>query len=317
MLTPTAPFWMPVTVVTPKSAVNPGWLSTRLMPLPPGVVTVVAWLCTVPLDCTMLRPGPALLVELAEATTTARSAVLAAIEAPPVAVMFPPVVVAPAFWTTSPVPLAVVTCTWPSEAFVASTLLFCSTMPLAVPGPTVVTFVLVDENGTVLKGRHRVEPTAMFIHAAAHRITGHAVVLLTHMPYATALTLTTDRALDTCSSQGAMRFHGRIGIDASYNGLALDWLEGERIARSLQGKDVAFLGNHGIIVCGATVAHAYDDLYYLERACMHQVLAMSTGRPLARVNEKLSADVARQIQGEREQSDMYFEALRRMLPAPR
>lgn len=177
--------------------------------------------------------------------------------------------------------------------------------------------VLVDEHGAVLQGRHRVEPTAMFIHAAAHRISGQAVVLHTHMPFATALTLTPERALDPCSSQGAMRFHGRIGIDADYNGLALDWDEGERIARAMQGKDVAFLGNHGVIVAGATVAHAYDDLYYLERACLHQVLAMSTGKPLARVSEALSAHVARQIQGEREQSDLFFEALRRMLPGPR
>lgn len=177
--------------------------------------------------------------------------------------------------------------------------------------------VLVDEQGTVLQGRHRVEPTAMFIHAAVHRITGQAVVLHTHMPYATALTLTTERALDPCSSQGAMRFHGRIGIDAEYNGLALDGAEGERIARAMQGKDVAFLANHGVIVGGASIAHAYDDLYYLERACMHQVLAMSTGRPLARVDEALSARVAKQIQGEREQSELFFGALRRMLPAPR
>lgn len=177
--------------------------------------------------------------------------------------------------------------------------------------------VLVDEHGAVLQGRHRVEPTAMFIHAATHRITGRAVVLHTHMPYATALTMTTERALDSCASQGAMRFHGRIGIDAHYNGLALDRAEGERIARAMQGKDVGFLGNHGVIVCGTSIAHAYDDLYYLERACRHQVLAMSTGRPLARVDEALAARVARQVQGEREQSDLFFAALRRMLPAPR
>jgi ribulose-5-phosphate 4-epimerase/fuculose-1-phosphate aldolase len=176
--------------------------------------------------------------------------------------------------------------------------------------------VLIDEQGTVLQGRHRVEPTAMFIHGAVHRLSGRAVVLHTHMPYATALTLTTERALDPCSSQGAMRFFGRIGIDTDYNGLALDWAEGERIARAMRGKDVAFLANHGVIVTGASVAHAYDDLYYLERACLHQVLAMSTGRPLQRVNETLSAHVAGQIQGEREQSDLFFEALRRMLAAP-
>jgi ribulose-5-phosphate 4-epimerase/fuculose-1-phosphate aldolase len=85
----------------------------------------------------------------------------------------------------------------------------------------------------------------------------------------------------------------------------------------MRGKDVAFLGNHGVIVTGECIAHAYDDLYSLERACMHQVLAQSTGRPLAPVNAQLAAKVAAQIQGEREQSELFFEALRRMLPAKR
>jgi ribulose-5-phosphate 4-epimerase/fuculose-1-phosphate aldolase len=176
--------------------------------------------------------------------------------------------------------------------------------------------VLVDAHGRVLDGRHAVEPTAMFIHAAVHRLTRHAVVLHCHMPYATALSLTVDRALDPALSQNAMRFMGRLGVDEHYNGLALDAAEGERIARAMQGKDVAFLANHGVIVCGATVAHAYDDLYYLERACVQQVIAQSTGRPLAPVPAPLAARVAAQTVGEREQSDLFFEALRRMLPAP-
>jgi ribulose-5-phosphate 4-epimerase/fuculose-1-phosphate aldolase len=150
-----------------------------------------------------------------------------------------------------------------------------------------------------------------------HQITGHAVVLHTHMPYATALTLTVDGALDPTLSQNAMRFMGRMAVDAHYNGLALDRSEGERIARAMQGKDIAFLGNHGVVVAGPTVAHAYDDLYYLERACVHQVLAMSTGRPLAPVKAELAARVAQEIQAEREQSDLFFEALRRIVPAPR
>jgi ribulose-5-phosphate 4-epimerase/fuculose-1-phosphate aldolase len=135
------------------------------------------------------------------------------------------------------------------------------------------------------------------------------------MPYATALTLTDDRALDPTLSQNAMRFMHRIAIDAKYNGLALDSTEGERIARAMSGKDVAFLGNHGVIVAGGSIAHAYDDLYYLERACLHQVIAQSTGRPLAPVNEALAAQVGAQIQGEREQSDLFFEALRRQAAA--
>ena len=94
--------------------------------------------------------------------------------------------------------------------------------------------VLVDAAGQRLAGRHEVEPTAMFIHAAIHRLAGKAVVLHTHMPYSTALTLTAERGLDTTLSQNAMRFHGRIAIDAQYNGLALDAGEGERIARAMQ-----------------------------------------------------------------------------------
>ena len=176
--------------------------------------------------------------------------------------------------------------------------------------------VLIDGEGRVLEGRHRVEPTALFIHAAVHRITGHAVVLHTHMPYATTLTLTADRALDPTLSQNAMRYIGRIAVDADYNGLALDHREGERIATAMRGKDIAFLGNHGVVVAGARIDHAYDDLYYLERSCQHQVLAASTSRPLVAVPAALAAHVAAQIQGEREQSELFFEALRRIVPGP-
>jgi ribulose-5-phosphate 4-epimerase/fuculose-1-phosphate aldolase len=171
--------------------------------------------------------------------------------------------------------------------------------------------VLVDADGTVLAGRHPVESTAMFIHAAVHRIAGKACVLHTHMPYATALTLTRARALDTTLSQNAMRFYGRLAIDAHYNGLALDATEGERIATAMQGADVAFLGNHGVVVCGARMDYAYDDLYYLERACMAQVLAQSTGVPLLPVGAEVASLVAQQTLSERLQSELFFEALRR------
>jgi ribulose-5-phosphate 4-epimerase/fuculose-1-phosphate aldolase len=61
--------------------------------------------------------------------------------------------------------------------------------------------VLVDVEGNVLEGRHAVEPSALFIHAAVHRIAGHAVVLHTHMPYATSLALTEGGAIEDCSNR--------------------------------------------------------------------------------------------------------------------
>lgn len=173
--------------------------------------------------------------------------------------------------------------------------------------------VMVGVDGSRLHGRHEIEPTALFIHAAVHRIARKACVLHTHMPYATALTATADRGLDTCLSQNAMRYHGRVAIDDQYNGLALDMGEGERIAHAMGGADIVFLGNHGVIVCGNRMDYAYDDLYYLERACLVQVLAQSTGRPLVPVADAIAAEVSRQVEGERLQSELFFEALRRSL----
>lgn len=171
--------------------------------------------------------------------------------------------------------------------------------------------VMVDDQGNKLAGRHDVESTAMFIHTAIHRICKKACVMHTHMPYATALTLTTDRALDTTLSQNAMRFHNRLAIDRNYNGLALDMSEGERIARAMGNADIAFLANHGVVVCADRIDYAYDDLYFLERACQAQVLAQSTGKLLAPVDNSIATLVASQIQAERLQSELFFAALRR------
>ena len=63
----------------------------------------------------------------------------------------------------------------------------------------------------------------------------------------------------------------------------------------MNGADVVFLGNHGVVVCGERMDYAYDDLYYLERACMHQVLAQQTGRPLVPVAPALAARVGAQM----------------------
>lgn len=173
--------------------------------------------------------------------------------------------------------------------------------------------MLVDAQGHRLAGRHGVEPTAMFIHAAIHRIAAKSCVLHTHMPFATALMLTTGRTLDTALSQNAMRLRGRVAVDAEYGGVALAAEEGERIARAMRGAHVAFLGNHGVVVCGARIDHAYDDLYDLERACMAPVLAQATGRPLAPAAPAVAAHVCEQTLADRTQSELFFEALRRQL----
>jgi len=175
--------------------------------------------------------------------------------------------------------------------------------------------LLIDGQGRVLDGLHALEATAFFIHSWIHRLNPRAkVVLHTHMPYATALGMLQGGRL-AWAHQNALRYWDRVAHDDHYRGLALDAEEGERIARSMADKDVLFMANHGVTVIGASMAWAFDDLYYLERACMHQTLAMqaSGGQPLQAIAPEVCRATALQIKGERQQSDLYFAAIKRLL----
>ena len=173
--------------------------------------------------------------------------------------------------------------------------------------------VIADGAGNIVEGRYSVEPTAFFIHARLHAGNPRAkVVLHTHMPYATALTSIVDGRIEMCT-QNAFRYWNRIAYDEQYSGVALSAAEGDRMCRALGDKDILFLRNHGVIVTGPTVAQAYDELYYLERTAMVQVLAMQTGRPLHNVDEALAEQTASQIAGESQQAILHFESLKRLL----
>jgi hypothetical protein len=46
---------------------------------------------------------------------------------------------------------------------------------------------------------------------------------------------------------------------------------------------------------------------------MHQVLAQGTGKPLKLIPDAIAARTAKQIAGERQQSELHLKALRRTL----
>ena len=158
------------------------------------------------------------------------------------------------------------------------------------------------------------DPTAWYLHAHLHHHLPRArCVLHTHMPYTTALACLADFEF-LMLDQNACRFHNRIAYDRSYAGMALDDTEGERVAGLLaHDKSVLFLGNHGVLVVGASVAEAFDELYYLEKAAQLQVLALSTGRPLALVDDATAALACRQWLEYPEIAKVHFDELRRIL----
>ncbi len=172
----------------------------------------------------------------------------------------------------------------------------------------------LDAAGRILAGDGEYEKTAFYIHARIHLANPHAAcVLHTHMPYATALTLLEEGRLEMVE-QNALRFHDDIAYDDTYNGLVVDNAEGDRLARALGAKRVMFLANHGVIVVGATVAEAFDSLYYLERACRLQVLArMMGGKRRAVRADVISAAYAMMRDDAAKYAGAHFNALKRSL----
>ena len=176
--------------------------------------------------------------------------------------------------------------------------------------------IVFDEQGRVLEGHGTLELSAQCIHAPIHRITGANVVMHTHQTWAMALNMLQDNRL-LPASQTAAFFDGQIAYDDDYTGLAATLEEGERLARAMGTRPIVFMKNHGVLVTGATVAQAYRRLYRLERVCRNQILALSSGRPLAVLSAEMVARVQAPSSDDRhsraERERLFFEAMMRVL----
>jgi ribulose-5-phosphate 4-epimerase/fuculose-1-phosphate aldolase len=173
--------------------------------------------------------------------------------------------------------------------------------------------ITVDLEGNVVEGDGQWEQTAFMIHRGVHQARASArCVLHTHMPYATAVSMTRG-GFETAVSQNSMYFHGHV-ISLPYGGLADAADEGLRIGNAVgEGVNVVMLENHGVLVIGEDVAEAWHRLYFLERACQVQILAQSTGQPLVRVSDDLAAHTAGQFARDTGNAPTLFAALRRQL----
>ncbi|HTS92176.1 MAG TPA: class II aldolase/adducin family protein [Stellaceae bacterium] len=124
------------------------------------------------------------------------------------------------------------------------------------------------------------EASAWCIHGRLHAELPQArCVLHCHPPYATAIASLADPEIKPID-QNTARYYNRVAIDLAFGGIADNNAEGERLARAFGNHKRMMMGNHGVLVVADTVAEAFHDLYYLERACQTLVLAYSTGQRL-------------------------------------
>jgi ribulose-5-phosphate 4-epimerase/fuculose-1-phosphate aldolase len=159
------------------------------------------------------------------------------------------------------------------------------------------------------------DASAWCIHGHLHGSLRQArCILHCHPPYATAIASLADPDLKPIE-QNTARYYRRLAIDREFGGIADNEEEGRRLVRVIGDKKHAILGNHGVLAMADTVAEAFDNLYYLERACQTLVLAYSTGQPLKVLPHEIAEATARGWEDYKDAAFSHFDQLKAMLDA--
>ncbi len=121
-------------------------------------------------------------------------------------------------------------------------------------------------------------PAGFTIHSAVHmaRDDAHAVMHL-HTPAGQAVAAHQDGLLPL--TQTAMLVLGDLAFH-DYEGVATNLEERERIVADLGDKGAMLLRNHGTMAVGGNVGECFVKLYFIERACQAQIMALSAGDQL-------------------------------------
>ena len=159
----------------------------------------------------------------------------------------------------------------------------------------------------------KLDKTAWGIHGAIHRNVPHAkCVMHVHSKYATALSALKDPTLPPID-QNSMRFFNRVAVFNDFGGLGFEE-ESNKMAASIGNHHTMLLANHGILTTGQTVAQAFDELFYFEKACETYITALSTGKELKiatpEVAEKTAQDWENYPTG---LGELHLKALRSIL----
>jgi ribulose-5-phosphate 4-epimerase/fuculose-1-phosphate aldolase len=143
--------------------------------------------------------------------------------------------------------------------------------------------VKIDLHGRLIEGqdpqKSRINLAGFTVHSAIHEARQDlACVVHTHTPDGIAVSCQAEGLLPI--SQHALKFYNRVGYH-DYEGVALDLDERARLARSMGSHEVMILRNHGLLAAGSSIAKAFHNIMFLERACQAQIKALSGGRPLS------------------------------------
>ena len=118
-------------------------------------------------------------------------------------------------------------------------------------------------------------PAGFTIHSAIHMAREDAqAVMHLHTPAGQAVAAHSEGLLPL--TQTAMLVRSDVAYH-DYEGVAVDLSERERIVADLGEKMVMIFRNHGTLALGPSVGECFVRLYFLERACQAQIMALSAG----------------------------------------
>ena len=167
---------------------------------------------------------------------------------------------------------------------------------------------------STLKGPDAPDPTAWGLHGGLHRACKHArCAMHVHSIHATVLASLADSSLPPID-QNCATFFNRYIVDESYGGLAFED-EGKRCAALFKDpkQKVIIMGNHGVLIIGATVAETFNRLYYFERAAETYIRALQTGQPLRILPNDIAEKTAQELESYPEQDTRHLAELKAIL----
>ncbi|HEY8572438.1 class II aldolase/adducin family protein [Phenylobacterium sp.] len=142
---------------------------------------------------------------------------------------------------------------------------------------TASSLVKVDLDGNVLQETpYFINPAGFTIHSAIHAAREDArFVMHLHTDQGVAVAAQAEGLLPL--SQHALIVLPSLAYH-DYEGIALNLDERERLVADVGEKTLMLLRNHGTLSVGDTAANCWIGMYYLERACKQQVMALAGGR---------------------------------------
>ena len=142
---------------------------------------------------------------------------------------------------------------------------------------TASALVKVDLEGKVLQETpYFINPAGFTIHSAIHAARDDAHFVM-H--------LHTDQGVAVSSQKEGLLPLGQHSLIVlaslayhDYEGIALDLDERERLVADIGDKNTLLLRNHGTLSVGRSAGDCWTHMFYLERACLQQVMALAGGR---------------------------------------